>query len=203
MNLIDIINKNKLLYGIRIMRYGKLEILDITDKNTIHSYIPLYQKLLEPIQYSAKNILEIGVASGGSMRLWYDFFKNANIFGCDIVDNIKNKKFLEQSRIYLNLYSDAYSDKFVKKILDKNIKFDFLLDDGPHTLESQIKFIKLYTQLLSEKSILIIEDVQDISWFTILKNNTPENLKKYIKVYDLRHNKNRYDDLVFTIDKIN
>jgi hypothetical protein len=28
-------------------------------------------------------------------------------------------------------------------------------------------------------------------------------LKKFINVYDLRENKNRYDDIVFTIDKMN
>ena len=29
------------------------------------------------------------------------------------------------------------------------------------------------------------------------------NLKEYIKIYDLRKNKNRYDDIVFTIDRSN
>ena len=35
------------------------------------------------------------------------------------------------------------------------------------------------------------------------KNEVPENLKQFTKVYDLRENKNRYDDIVFTIDKSN
>lgn len=33
-------------------------------------------------------------------------------------------------------------------------------------------------------------------------NKTPEHLKQYIKTYDLRKNKGRYDDIVFTIDKV-
>ena len=49
----------------------------------------------------------------------------------------------------------------------------------------------------------IIEDVQSWDWIDILKENTPEHLKQYIKVYDLRPNKDRYDDIVFTIDKSN
>ena len=36
-----------------------------------------------------------------------------------------------------------------------------------------------------------------------LKNEVPEHLKQFIKSYDLRPNKNRYDDIVFTIDKSN
>ena len=51
--------------------------------------------------------------------------------------------------------------------------------------------------------ILIIEDVQSWDWIDILKNEVPENLKQFIKVYDLRQNKNRYDDIVFIIDKSN
>ena len=90
---------------------------------------------------------------------------------------------------------------FVKSNLE-DIKFDYMLDDGPHTLESMEDFIKLYTPLMSKNGILIIEDIQDIDWIDQLKNITPENLKQYIKVYDLRKNKGRYDDIVFTIDRI-
>ena len=62
-------------------------------------------------------------------------------------------------------------------------------------------FIKLYSQLLSDDGILIIEDVQGINWLHTLIDETPENLKQFIKMYDFRENKNRYDDIVFIIDK--
>ena len=101
----------------------------------------------------------------------------------------------------LKLDEDAYTEQYVKTNFE-NKKFDFLLDDGPHTLDSQIKFIELYSPLLSENGILIIEDVADIKWLKRLKDKTPEHLKKYIKTYDLRKNKRRYDDIVFTIDKV-
>ena len=38
-----------------------------TDKNTIHSYLPLYQKLLINKRESAKNVLEVGISYGGSI----------------------------------------------------------------------------------------------------------------------------------------
>ncbi len=56
---------------------------------------------------------------------------------------------------------------------------------------------------MTNDGILIIEDVQSWDWIDILKNSVPEHLKPFIKVYDLRSNKNRYDDIVFTIDKTN
>jgi hypothetical protein len=78
-----------------------------------------------------------------------------------------------------------------------------MLDDGPHTLESMKDFIKLYSQVMTHDGILIIEDVQEWDWIEILKNEVPKHLKKFVKTYDLRANKNRYDDIVFTIDKSN
>jgi hypothetical protein len=56
---------------------------------------------------------------------------------------------------------------------------------------------------MTDDGILMIEDVQSEGWIDILKENVPDHLKPYVKVYDLRQNKGRYDDIVFTIDKCN
>jgi hypothetical protein len=176
-----------------------------TDKNTTHSYLPLYQNLLISKKETAKNVLEVGICNGGSIKLWSDFFINANVYGLDIMnidivwEGIKNNE-----KIILHTSIDAYdNDFFINHFLNKNIKFDFMLDDGPHSLESMKQFIKLYSQIMTDNGILIIEDVQSWDWIDILKNEVPENLKQFIKVYDLRQNKDRYDDIVFTIDKSN
>jgi hypothetical protein len=174
-----------------------------TDKNTAHSYLDLYQSLLAPKKHSAKIVLEVGIHRGGSTKLWYDFFPNATVHALDILDSneipddLKNK-----DRIVLHTSTNAYDETFFKKtFLDKNIKCDFMLDDGPHTLESMKEFIRLYSQLMTDDGILIIEDVQSIEWLPQLTEIVPEHLKKYIKTYDLRNNKGRYDDIVFTINK--
>ena len=178
---------------------------DRTDKNTIHSYLPLYEKLLINKKNTAKNVLEIGIHHGGSIKLWSDYFTNANVYGLDIMDidniwdEIKNKQ-----NIKLYTSTDAYDiNFFIKDFLNKDIKFDFMLDDGPHTLESMISFINLYSQVMTHDGILIIEDIQSWDWIDILIKQVPEHLKKFIKIYDLRSNKNRYDDIVFIIDKSN
>jgi hypothetical protein len=183
------------------------EIVDdsMTDKNTIHSYLELYQNLLFKKKETAKNVLEIGINKGGSIKLWNDFFTNATIYGLDInnIDTV-SKDILNKEKIILCTSINAYNKNFFKKhFLNKNIKFDFMLDDGPHTLESMKDFIKLYSQVMTHDGILIIEDVQEWDWIEILKNEVPKHLKKFVKTYDLRANKNRYDDIVFTIDKSN
>ena len=176
-----------------------------TDKNTVHSYLSLYQTLMESKKETALNVLEVGICDGGSIKLWSDFFTNATVYGLDIMnindvwENLKNNE-----KIILHTSIDAYNhDFFITNFLNKNIKCDFILDDGPHSLESMKQCIKLYSQIMTDDGILIIEDVQVWGWIDILKNEVPEHLKQYIKIYDLRPNKNRYDDIVFTIDKSN
>jgi len=122
-----------------------IELVDSarTDKNTVHSYLPLYQNLLACKKTTAKNVLEVGICQGGSIKLWHDFYTNANVHALDIIefnsvfDEIKNKE-----RIYLYTSTDAYNPDFVNTaFVSKNIKFDVMLDDGPHSLESMQAFI--------------------------------------------------------------
>ena len=182
-----------------------LELVDNTrtDKETRHSYLPLYQELLINKKYTAKNVLEVGILRGGSIKLWHDFFTNATIYGLDIIknkdiwDGIKNNDRIKLVRF------DAYDESFFNNHFLNQVKFDFMLDDGPHTLESMKQFIRLYSQVMTDDGILIIEDVQDIEWLNILTDTVPDNLKQYIKTYDLRSIKNVPDDIVFTIDKLN
>ena len=176
-----------------------------TDKNTIHSYFHIYDKLFTPIRSTAKNILEVGIPAftyknGGGLLLWKLYFENANIYGVDtlsqdrLYDIIKKEK-----KIITYTETDAYSQDFVSSLMSKNVKFDVIIDDGPHTLDSQCKFIELYSPLLNEHGILVIEDVPDIYRIDIFKELTPQHLKPYIQVYDLRHIRNRFDDILFVI----
>lgn len=170
-----------------------------TDKDTTHSYLEVYQELLGDLYEKAKNVLEIGVQTGGSIILWRDFFKNATIFGID-VGEIPEK--LKNDPRMIIFRTNAYSQNFIDiNFKNEGIKFDLIIDDGPHTLESMKFFAKYYPQLLTDQGILIIEDVQDISWCDIIKQEFPEDLIKYAYVVDRRHVKNRYDDILLILDK--
>jgi hypothetical protein len=87
-----------------------------------------------------------------------------------------------------------------QNIFFKSTNFDILIDDGPHTFDTVVKFIELYLPLLSKNGIFIIEDIQDWSWIDNLIQIVPDHYKQYIKVADLRNIKNRYDDILFIID---
>ena len=186
-----------------------IDIIDnrYTDKNTTHSYIELYNSILFRLIDTATNILEVGIGdfgekNGGSLKLWRDYFTNATIYGLDILPlNRVLDELIEDKRVVLYTEIDAYNETFFKNtFLNTNIKCDFMLDDGPHTLESMKSFIRLYSQIMTENGILIVEDIPNLEWIEILTQEVPSHLKPFIKVYDLRKNKNRFDDIVFTID---
>lgn len=170
---------------------------NLTDKNTVHSYLDTYEELFKN-RKNIKNLLEIGIDKGGSLRLWKDYFvESENIIGMDITDkNIKCEK-LDDVQIII---CDAYD----KKNIPTDKKFDIIIDDGPHTFESVMKFLFYYLPLLTDDGIVIIEDIQYIEWINlfniIIEEHYPE-LVKYIRTYDLRGNKGRYDDVLYVIDK--
>ena len=179
-----------------------------TDKNTAHSYLDLYQELLVDKKDTATNVLEIGIgdghqgiSDGGSIRLWHDFFTKATVYALDIKhidgvwDGVKNN-----NRIRLYTSHDAYDEALFQRNFG-SIKFDLVLDDGPHTLDSILQCVRLYTQVLADDGILIIEDVQHWEHIELLRNEVPAELRQYVHVYDLRHIKGRYDDIVFTVNK--
>ena len=180
----------------------------LTDKNTIHSYLPVYEMLFAPKRLTATNVLEIGIGpiphqNGGSIRMWHLYFINADIHACDIIHiNDVHPCIVDVPRIHLYTSTDAYTYALtVNAFLMKNIQFDIVLDDGPHTLPSMVEFINLYLPLLKYDGILAIEDVQDITWINDLRAVTPDELKPYIEVYDRRSVKGRYDDIIFVINK--
>jgi len=180
-----------------------------TDKQRNHEYLPLYEEILSPIRESATSILEVGIGdfqekNGGSLLLWRNYFANAEIHGLDklpitrVLDEL-----ITDDKVILYNRVNAYDENFVKKTFN-NKKFDFLLDDGPHSLQSQIKFIQLYTPLLKDNGVLIIEDVQKNHFLKDFEKATPDNLKQYIKIYYPKRKDGRAvrDNIVFTIDRI-
>lgn len=179
----------------------------LTDKNTWHSYIEVYEQLFSGKRDSATNVLEIGIGpympNGGSILMWAGYFSKAKIHAADIIPlSGVNPLLIPNSRIYLHTQSDAYDmNFFTNTFLSKNETFDIIVDDGPHTIESMVKFIKMYSQVLKEDGIMVVEDVQNIEWIDILRACTPDHLKPYVEVYDRRQVKGRYDDIMFVINR--
>lgn len=174
-----------------------------TDKCTNHSYGEIYDEVLSSFRDKKGDILEIGVYNGASMVLWNEYLKNFNVFGVDCDDQItdNHKYYFEQypEKItidFKNAYDQEYIDIAKSRCPDG---YDIIIDDGPHTLESQVSFIKLYSNLLKDDGVMIIEDIQDIDFVSTLIEQISEDYEYYL--YDNREVKGRYDDIVLTIKR--
>lgn len=167
-----------------------------TDKDTVHSYIDVYDEYFASRKSTAAQVLEVGIHQGGSILLWQQYFTNAEVTGLDVHTHT-NLTDLNQERIR-TLIRNAYSHDTIATLSDR--KYDMILDDGPHTLDS-MKFIAThYTPLLADNGILVIEDIQDMAWVEPIRSAFPEHLRDKIEVIDRRSVKGRYDDILIILD---
>jgi cephalosporin hydroxylase len=195
MNLVEIIDKFN---------------LDVTtDKNSVHSYITGFYEN-EFLKYKNKKItiLEVGVRKGGSIKLWSEYFTKANsIIGIDVSPQDIEPSFNTIDRVKY-YFGDAYTPEIANEIPKLNI----FVDDGPHTLKSQINAIKYYLPKIKLGGVFIIEDVQNIDWFNFFDEEVEiirqknSKLNYEIEHVDLRHLKNKFgdyrydkDDLIFVV----
>lgn len=169
------------------------EKISISDKGTAHDFIEgYYNEVFNPLKEKPIKLLEIGVLYCCSVRLWRHFFVNGEIWGLDIVpqsmplENINYIQMDAYSQEALDLFEDGY--------------FDIIIDDGPHTFESQMFFVEHWTKKLKSGGRLILEDIPSSD-----RLDTFHEIAKRIgeegKVYDLRANKGKYDDIIFEIVK--
>lgn len=174
-----------------------LELIDdnMTDKNTVHSYVETYDEKFLRFKNTNKNILEIGVYNGGSIKLWHSYFINAQIFGIDISLQNCDEQIKNLNRVNM-LNADAYDINTVNQLP----KFDLIIEDGSHIL-NHIKFVAAnYTKILNPNGLLIIEDIQDENWIPKIIDSFPDEYRSKVEVIDLRKNKNRYDDILIVLD---
>jgi hypothetical protein len=121
----------------------------------LHNYMPYYWMHFRDIRESVRVFCEIGIQSDRSIRMWEEFFPNAEIHGIDI--DPKCKEF-EGNRIKIHIGSQDDPD-FLNGVLAKMSQApDVIIDDGSHIWYHQVEtFSHLYPRL-SEHGIYVVED---------------------------------------------
>ena len=183
----------------RILKDNKLNRLSSefgTDKDSPHSYIQnFYQGFFSSFE-APKRLVEIGIWRGASCALWKIAFPECRVTGVDIsIDELHPLagELVDQGKIEL-IKLDAYSQSFSEAV-GRNI--DLLIDDGPHTIKTQILALN-YRNLLSEKGTILIEDIQkgaiDVRR---LKKSLPKNVRSNCQYVSFAGDTGRYDDIIF------
>jgi hypothetical protein len=174
-----------------------------SDKGTLHDYINgYYSNEFTNNRLNSLNIVEIGVRRGDSLNLLSKWFINSKITGIDNgYEMYKNDLDFVSTIPNTTLILDtAYSDETINKFEDNSI--DYLIDDGPHTIETQIISIQKWLKKVKKGGTLIIEDIQDWDNEKKFFDNECNFLGISYECIDLRKNKNRYDDVLIIIKKI-
>jgi len=138
----------------------------------VHNYTDVYDAYLHPLRGNKLTLLEIGLgvtgnnwhsaivhgrnSGGASLKMWYDYFPHATIFGLDInacsfLDNDRIKTFVgHQGRI-----SDL--EEFSKT--NDSPRFDLIFDDGSHRPDDQQVSLDYFFKWLKPGGIYFIEDM--------------------------------------------
>ena len=182
-----------------------------SDKGSIsensHFYASYYHEMFSKKKDEIKLIFECGIGTtntnihsnmgiygkpGASLKVYADYFKNAQIYGGDI-----DKKILFSSE-RINTYFVDQLDTLSINEMWRNVgvdNFDIIIDDGMHSLTAGYNFFLNSFSKLKKDGVYIIEDVH-VSYLVGLV----KKLNKY-KPKIITSTKKNVDDYLLIIEK--
>jgi hypothetical protein len=143
-----------------------------THKDHSHDYTEAYYGMFQSMRGEVRRVLELGIGGGGyaaSLRMWKEFFPNAEIYGGDWDRNA----FVTEDRIHCFWY-DQRDEKTLQDIGSiTGGDFDIIIDDGSHEPAEQGLAAKVLYPLLKPNGYYVIEDVRD--------NNCVKVIETFVK----------------------
>lgn len=120
-----------------------------------HGYLDYYWMHLRDVRASVRNVLEIGVQTDHSIRMWEEFFPNATVYGVD-VDPACAAFGGGRRRV---LIGDQADERFLDRVVrEAGGSFDLVIDDGSHLPDHQLRSFEVLFPRLSEHGIYVVED---------------------------------------------
>jgi hypothetical protein len=126
-----------------------------TDKAYWHRFTGVYETWLSSYRTSATRVLEIGVANGSSLKMWRDYFPNADIVGVDILD----RWWVNADRIKTYIVDQSSKESIDAFLKTESKPFDIIIDDGSHLPEHQMTNLEYFWDALNPGGVYIIEDL--------------------------------------------
>lgn len=120
-----------------------------------HGFCPFYERFFGPIREEVVRILEIGLADGGSARMWLDYFPKAEVYGLDNGLYGDRGRWPDDPRFHALLGDQSQRDILAKAAARG--PFDIVIDDGSHTMhDQQVSLGVLWPQTLR---YYVVEDL--------------------------------------------
>lgn len=121
----------------------------------LHNYLVYYWAHFRDIRHQVRSFLEIGLETDRSIRMWEEFFPNAEICGIDI--DPKCKLFEGgRRRIFIGDQSDC--DFLEELLMNVAYPFDVVIDDGSHYVKHQIESFNYLFPRMSSHGVYVVED---------------------------------------------
>ncbi|MGB3737589.1 MAG: class I SAM-dependent methyltransferase, partial [Ilumatobacter sp.] len=139
-------------------------IFDRHEGRLIHKvdhYFPIYERHLERFRGTKPTILEIGVAQGGSIEMWHEYFgRGTTTVGLDLEARSTE---LAGHRRHI-VIGDQGDPSVLLDVAAKYGPFDMILDDGSHRAEHQLTLIDTLWDHLTDDGVLLVEDLHTDYW---------------------------------------
>lgn len=130
-------------------------VTEVTDKCRYrHNYLPKYEFFLRGLKEKPLRLLELGVFTGSSARMWKRFFPQATIYGIDIDDSCRA---YAEERLEIRI-GDLAKDEVLESL--KEIRPHIIIDDASHIWSHQIKALLTLFFVLPSGGIYILEDFE-------------------------------------------
>ena len=184
-----------LLTELNIPRGGEM-VFRFCDKGHNHSYLDFYEQYFLPHR-DHTSILEIGVMTGGSLLLWQRWFRSLRASGIDLRAGY-NETFPWQDEIQAICHwgIDTTADEPAVE-LDQ---YQFIIDDGLHTLEGQWKTFKNFWDLVRPGGTYFVEDIETQYNALELRHRITELLGDTVSIEHYRGH-TREDDQILAITR--
>jgi hypothetical protein len=119
-------------------------------------YLPMYERHLAHLRGGAVRLMEIGVAGGGSLRMWRWYLGHAShVIGVDIDPACKARA---ADGITVEI-GDQGDPAFWQQFLRDHSPLDAVIDDGSHAAADQITTLTALLPHLRPGGIYLCEDV--------------------------------------------
>ena len=126
-------------------------------------YFDIYERHFNRFVGKNVKVLEFGVAGGGSLRMWKDYFGDkSKIYGIDINPNCI--KYSDKSKNIEVFIGDQENVSFLRKIAKDIGEVDILIDDGGHTMAQQINTFNELYGIISDNGVYLAEDLHTSYW---------------------------------------
>jgi trans-aconitate methyltransferase len=143
----------------------------LTDKGPIkadgtpgHNYTETYEKHFSPIREKNLKILEIGFGGGDSLKLWKEYFPNAEIYCIDNnLARIEEYNYVHEEGIKIFYGDQSDASSLIESCNQMDVdQFDIIIDDGSHIASHiTLTFNTLFEKYLSPGGLYFVEDYLD------------------------------------------